>query len=1186
MDLRNCLSQRILLRGYGRRCCMWLAVLFCLNATAWGQADPATPVEPKKPPALTAEMVDTRLKEVEGTEGLDEALKAKIVEFYNQAKKSLAAAKSWGEKQQAYQQKLDTVDQRLKETQEKLELAKNPPKEITESPKGDDTKMPASLEEAAEKLSRFETMLSSEQQLLDDPQTGFRKLLADIKVEGARREARPAEIAASNAQQQLEKLREQLKAPPKADDSPLLALAQKTALEARAMEFDQQVQAERTEVALYKAEENAGLLRVRRDLLSLQVSQSEKIVKLLQEDVNKLRQHQAKLRARQIRADVISAAPELKEFAEENARLAEKNIKITNELQSVEKETQVVQTKYKELDSEFLDIKSMINTIGQSDAIGQLLRSQRATIPNASHYEQHINERQEQISTLSFESFQYEKDRDELVDIDAATTRVFKELKTASSPELETTVHELLESRKTVLDELTSNSTKLNGALLALNLKEAEMMTVTDAYAKYIDERVLWIRSTEALGPSAMADAMDALKWVFNPSQWMELLSSFVSWKPEDLLEIGLSTFLFLVLIYYRRRLRDGIATAGEEAARGNCRVFRPTLQASVLTVIVAAIWPSILWYFSWRISAQPNSTVFATAISQGLAATAAVYLPLEVIRQCCASKGLAEMHFYWANATVRTIRTHLRWATPLSLPLMFLAATMSAQPNEQWQASLGRASVVCWLILLAVFMQRVLRPHTGVLKEVVRGNDDGWRVQLRYLVFGLCMLVPVGMGLLALMGYYYTVMHLGTRLRDTVWLSIVLLLVHAMLTRLLLIHRRALAMERARAKREREREEQAAAAAAAAAAAGTEEPVAAPLQIVEEPVMDLAASSSQAQKLLRTAIVIVSLAGMWLIWADVVPALGVLNKYTLWNTTVTEMVEHTDSETGKITSSLESVVKPVTIVQFALAVLVGILAVVAAQNIPGLIEMSLLRGLPFEPGFRYAIASLARYVILVVGLAVSLGIVGIGWAQMQWLFAAASLGLGFGLQEIFANFISGIIILFERPIRVGDVITIGDVSGKVSKIRMRATTITNWDRKELIVPNKEFITGRLLNWTLTDQVNRLVIEVGVAYGSDTMLARDLLLAAAEANEFVLTDPGPLATFEGFGDSTLNYVLRVYLPDLDNRLGVIHALHTDIDRRFREANIEIAFPQQDIHVRTLPANIIGSKEESSSPYST
>ena len=237
----------------------------------------------------------------------------------------------------------------------------------------------------------------------------------------------------------------------------------------------------------------------------------------------------------------------------------------------------------------------------------------------------------------------------------------------------------------------------------------------------------------------------------------------------------------------------------------------------------------------------------------------------------------------------------------------------------------------------------------------------------------------------------------------------------------------------------------------------------------------------------------------------------------------------------------------------------------------PGLIEMSLLRGRPFEPGFRYAISSLARYAIVLIGLAVALAMIGIGWSQMQWLFAAASLGLGFGLQEIFANFVSGIIILFERPVRVGDVITIGDVSGVVSRIRIRATTITNWDRKELIVPNKEFITGRLLNWTLTDQINRVVVNVGVAYGSDTKLTQELLLKAAQGNEYILEEPTPVATFEGFGDSTLDFVLRAYLPDLENRLNVISSLHTEIERMFREANVEIAFPQRDIHIRTVPA---------------
>ncbi len=190
----------------------------------------------------------------------------------------------------------------------------------------------------------------------------------------------------------------------------------------------------------------------------------------------------------------------------------------------------------------------------------------------------------------------------------------------------------------------------------------------------------------------------------------------------------------------------------------------------------------------------------------------------------------------------------------------------------------------------------------------------------------------------------------------------------------------------------------------------------------------------------------------------------------------------------------------------------------------------------------------------------------------MQWLAAGLTVGLGFGLQEIFANFISGLIILFERPVRIGDVVTIGDVSGTVSRIHIRATTITDWDRKEYIVPNKEFVTGRLLNWTLTDQTNRVVVDVGVAYGTDTVQARSLLLSAAQDNCDVMNDPPPIATFEGFGDSALNLRLRCYLPNLDNRLSTITDLHEAIDQAFKQAGIEISFPQQDLHVRSMPSD--------------
>ena len=149
-------------------------------------------------------------------------------------------------------------------------------------------------------------------------------------------------------------------------------------------------------------------------------------------------------------------------------------------------------------------------------------------------------------------------------------------------------------------------------------------------------------------------------------------------------------------------------------------------------------------------------------------------------------------------------------------------------------------------------------------------------------------------------------------------------------------------------------------------------------------------------------------------------------------------------------------------------------------------------------------------------------------------------------------------------------------MTGVVSRIQIRATTITDWDRKEYIVPNREFITGRLLNWTLTDKTNRIVIEVGIAYGNDTALARSLLLQAAQDHPRILRDPGPIATFEGFGASTLDLVLRAYLPSLDTRMQTQTELLEAINRLFTEAGLEIAFPQQDVHVRSLPQGFPGS----------
>jgi potassium efflux system protein len=315
-------------------------------------------------------------------------------------------------------------------------------------------------------------------------------------------------------------------------------------------------------------------------------------------------------------------------------------------------------------------------------------------------------------------------------------------------------------------------------------------------------------------------------------------------------------------------------------------------------------------------------------------------------------------------------------------------------------------------------------------------------------------------------------------------------------------------------------------------------------------------------------------LLGSWFTWNNVLPALGFLERWPIWTSTQSISESYTD-EAGKLRVRSRDVADPITVADLAFAILIGVVTLAAARNVPGLMEIALLQRLPLDNSVRYAISTLAKYLIIMLGLFVAFRVVGLRWSQIQWIATALTFGLAFGLQEMFANFVAGIIILFERPIRVGDIVTVDDVTGTVARIRIRATTITNYDRQDYIVPNRDFITDRVLNWTLSDKVNRVVIPVGVAYGSDKHLVRETLRSVAQNHELVVDEPPAQVTFESFGDSSLQFVLRCYISmrDMPYRLALIDDLHMRIDDAFRAAHIEIAFPQRDLHIRSMPREL-------------
>ncbi|MDH5425490.1 MAG: mechanosensitive ion channel [Gammaproteobacteria bacterium] len=221
------------------------------------------------------------------------------------------------------------------------------------------------------------------------------------------------------------------------------------------------------------------------------------------------------------------------------------------------------------------------------------------------------------------------------------------------------------------------------------------------------------------------------------------------------------------------------------------------------------------------------------------------------------------------------------------------------------------------------------------------------------------------------------------------------------------------------------------------------------------------------------------------------------------------------------------------------------------------------------ERGSREAIVSISGYTGVILSVLVSLGIAGVDFSNLAIIAGALSLGIGFGLQNIVNNFVSGIILLLERPVKTGDWIVVGSTEGYVKKIRIRSTQIQTFDRADVIVPNSELISGQVTNWMLQDTKGRAKVPVGVAYGTDTQLVKDILLAIAQEHpEVIKSDPTrePQVYFIAFGESSLDFELRCHIQNIDKRMSVISDINFAVEKAFRDNNIEVPYPHREVFV--------------------
>ena len=715
---------------------------------------------------------------------------------------------------------------------------------------------------------------------------------------------------------------------------------------------------------------------------------------------------------------------------------------------------------------------------------------------------------------------------------------------------------ELNEEDRVKLLELLSNQLALLRGLeegeRKLALEIAKIISIQDQFSRLLKENVKFINRHLMWVPTARP--------VWEYSQSMEIFKKeipaiknrsrivFSRLKSRQaLLELTITVIAYLLVMGYllvnSKSFTNKLNKNSESVRRISTDKFTYTFQSIFISFILPFRVSLVFLLGSIWLFRQFDALSMGGGLAYGL-----LFVWISVhwhlfIKLLARRNSVFDCHFKWKNAFYEKGVANLQWFLPLFSALGLIIVVSEISGEILLREIFIAPVIIVFLILIFFYYRSSIGPKGLHLHEFVNRSEVGWLIRFCgfWKVSGYVILLALI--LLSASGYQYAAYNIGLRILVSGIFLAFGLLVYFSGVRWFLVKERRVALEKALEKRR---------AQIAQASEEDKSKIQASHSVDDADEFDLSQVQGQTRRFVKSLFSLYALFGVWLLWADFFPALEFLEQVKLWSYSVMDGDQLTD--------------KWISLFDVILLIVVIILTTTAARNIPGVIEIILLERLPLQAGVRYAVTTVFQYLVVAAGLIIIFNALGFKFEQFSWILAALSLGLGFGLQEVVANFVCGILLLLERPIRVGDIVTVGGTTGVVSKIRIRATTVTDWDKKEFIVPNKEFITGKILNWTLSNKLNRVVIKLGVAYGTNLehcfKVTRDIL----ESHDDILSDPSPMITFDGFLDSSLSITIRFFLANLDRRLGVTNEIHTQIHDRFMQEKIEIPFPQRDINI--------------------
>ena len=1097
-------------------------------------------------PNFTISEIENTLETIQSDDNLTEDQKNQIKGFLETAKVALANATKNKEAEALFRAEFENAAQTLESLEQ--QIAEQQALVEPKSKGSDDEPM---REEALVKLEQAlltkESRVSALRSELEGYETGLQNL-------ATRQVAAPDELTETR-----EKLGELTAQITELGDAQLdrVGEARRTSLVAQRYSNATRLGALEREIA--GLSERAEILTARRNLAELKLEGVDTEVKYLQDKTGQGRANEAA----QVRDDALSTLtlyaeshPVVQELARSNVALADSLVALASDANFISKRGATVRSRLDDVESDLRVARDFIGLGDLDRQAGATLRRLSNQLQAPQAIKNNINTTQKTLIALTQRRLIAQ---DTLRDLPIGRPDFNRALERARlvDPSLtvltagdETSYETLYTQHRDMLLRVSSASTTRINEIVELQNQQKGLLTSTVELKDLLDEKLLWVPSSTPVNLAWPKKVIKGAFLLFSTEHINLVVREAIS---QSILLFPFMLIFIIVLssiIFMRSRLWADIYERGKMVGDVSNDSFWHTPRVVLACILIALPVPLVFLMIAglFEISSSPDPLI--DNVQETFSYLAVFSLFFLTWRAWDKDKSLFDTHFKFSDIIRQSLRKNFLWFAPFTGVATALVGFSEGSPTREIAEGFSLFAFIISALALAILSYRIIYDRQEK-RNSFADNDTPFKKYNIVLgaVFVAGPLLSIGM---AASGYYDTSTKFLWRLFVSGWLVLLTYVLYGFIHRTVLVAQRRLALREAVSKRDAAvlaRQQK------AEAAERGDIPSAPPP--IDTSQIDIKAISRQSSQLLNTLVVLGFAGLMWLTWSDLLPALSIFNDVVL------------GSYTGQVFDEAGAIIDtkiPITLWNLVQSAVILILTYIAAKNLPGFLEVFVLNRAGIDAGTRYAVRTILGYVIIAVGIVIGFDRLGLQWSQLRWIVTGLSVGIGFGLQKIIANFISGLIILFERPIRIGDYVTIGEQSGTVSRIKIRATTLSDLDNREILIPNEALISERVTNWTLSNSVTRLIIPVGIAYGSDTDKARDIMLDALKANPKVLDTPAPNVLFTGFGDSSLDFQLRVFLSNFEDRWPVTHTIHTEVNKALEAAGISIPFPQTDLHI--------------------